>query len=296
MHAGKPGTNSVWFTWTAPATGIATFRTTGSTFDTLLAIYTGTNVGALTEVASDEDRGGFLASQASFNATGGTVYRIAIAGFNGAQGSFVLRWEFVATNATLPVVTCPPANRTVLAGQSASFTVSATGAGLTYQWLFNGTAISGATNAAYTRTNVQSAEVGFYSVRVANGAGQSVESLAAILEIGPFPTLQSRDKPDDVYVTCPGGGNFLAPASVFNSVAVGVDWVSRPRQLLHEQHHRLRDDELRRHPARHALSRTHGGRRGHVRHRHRRQRRAHENLDLPQGHGQHRPHAHLPQV
>jgi len=56
----------------APASGIATFSTLGSSFDTLLAVYTGTNVANLTPVAADEDRGGFLTSQAAFNAVAGT--------------------------------------------------------------------------------------------------------------------------------------------------------------------------------------------------------------------------------
>src|SRR5439155_10343914 len=38
LHAGKPGGKSVWYSWVAPATGIATIGTSGSTFDTLLAV------------------------------------------------------------------------------------------------------------------------------------------------------------------------------------------------------------------------------------------------------------------
>ena len=95
LHAGKPGSNSVWYSWTAPAKGVATFRTTGSTFDTLLGIYTGTNVGNLVTVVSDEDSGGFLTSKASFNASNGVTYHVAIDGLNGQQGGYVLRWELL---------------------------------------------------------------------------------------------------------------------------------------------------------------------------------------------------------
>src|SRR5205085_4532725 len=38
-HAGKFGSNSVWLGWVAPASGIATFSTRGSSFDTVLAVY-----------------------------------------------------------------------------------------------------------------------------------------------------------------------------------------------------------------------------------------------------------------
>src|SRR5262249_22109030 len=40
-HAGSAGGKSVWWTWTAPNTGAVTVDTLGSSFDTVLAIYTG---------------------------------------------------------------------------------------------------------------------------------------------------------------------------------------------------------------------------------------------------------------
>src|SRR6266566_634840 len=76
-HAGKTGGKSVWYTWTAPVTGVATFRTVGSTFDTLLAIYTGSALTNLVGVASDQNHGGFFTSRAYFNVNQGTDYQIA---------------------------------------------------------------------------------------------------------------------------------------------------------------------------------------------------------------------------
>ena len=43
-HAGNAGGKSVWWTWTAPSDGTVTIDTAGSSFDTLLAVYTGTSV------------------------------------------------------------------------------------------------------------------------------------------------------------------------------------------------------------------------------------------------------------
>src|SRR5439155_612842 len=59
-HAGKQSSNSVWYTWHAPASGIATLRTRGSIFDTLLAVYTGNVLSNLSTVAADDDRGGYF--------------------------------------------------------------------------------------------------------------------------------------------------------------------------------------------------------------------------------------------
>ena len=51
---------------------------------------------------------------------------------------------------TAPTITVQPANQTVTAGATATFSVTATGSGLTYQWRRNGTNISGATSSSYT--------------------------------------------------------------------------------------------------------------------------------------------------
>src|SRR5205814_4799175 len=80
LHHGKSGAKSVWYTWQAPVTGVATFRTLGSTFDTLLAVYTGIVVTNLFPIDSDEDRGGFYTSRTDFNAIKGTDYQVAIDG------------------------------------------------------------------------------------------------------------------------------------------------------------------------------------------------------------------------
>ncbi len=100
-HAGNAGGKSVWYAWTAPAGGTFTFDTSGSSFDTLLAVYTGTAVGGLTEVASNDDAGSISTSSVSFNATGGVSYRIAVDGYNGASGNLVLNW---AKNNNGPVI------------------------------------------------------------------------------------------------------------------------------------------------------------------------------------------------
>ncbi|MCI0747562.1 MAG: HYR domain-containing protein [Verrucomicrobia subdivision 3 bacterium] len=125
LHAGKPGGKSVWYVWRAPANGIAEFRTSGSTFDTLLGIYTGNTLTSLVPVASDEDRGGFYTSGARFNARKDVDYQIAIDGFGGTSGTFIFEWQFVETDVCLPVITSQPISQTVLPGGTAIFAVGA---------------------------------------------------------------------------------------------------------------------------------------------------------------------------
>jgi hypothetical protein len=90
-HAGSNGGKSVWWTWTAPASGSVTVDTIGSGFDTLLAVYTGTSVSALSTVASNNNASGAgRASKVTFTATAGRAYQIAVDGYKGASGSVVL--------------------------------------------------------------------------------------------------------------------------------------------------------------------------------------------------------------
>lgn len=95
-HAGNIGGVSVWYAWQSPVTGSVTVDTIGSTFDTLLAVYTGDSVTNLTLVAADDDGANFNGnSKLTFVATAGTTYAIAVDGYYYsfayiAQGGVVL--------------------------------------------------------------------------------------------------------------------------------------------------------------------------------------------------------------
>jgi List-Bact-rpt repeat protein len=91
-HAGNAGGASVWFKWTAPVSAEVSIDTCGSGFDTLLGVYTGAAVDALTPVADNDDAGGGCSprSRVSFAALANTTYRIAVDGRDGAQGAIRL--------------------------------------------------------------------------------------------------------------------------------------------------------------------------------------------------------------
>src|SRR4051794_20893689 len=55
-HAGNASAHSVWWSWTAPSTGRFVIDTCDfNTVDTVLAVYTGNTLAALSEVASSDD-------------------------------------------------------------------------------------------------------------------------------------------------------------------------------------------------------------------------------------------------
>ena len=86
--------------------------------------------------------------------------------------------------AVAPSITTQPVSQTVTAGQTASFSVAATGtAPLSYQWRKNSVAISGATSSSYTTPATISSDNGAqFTVVVSNSAG-SVTSNAATLTV-----------------------------------------------------------------------------------------------------------------
>ncbi|HKU75337.1 MAG TPA: hypothetical protein VJR02_15610 [Pyrinomonadaceae bacterium] len=93
------GTHSVWYRWQAPVTAEVNITTAGSNFDTVLGVYTGTAVNNLTVVKQNDDVTPtvVLTSTVTFNATAGTIYRIAVDGFDsgegGDAGSVTLNWN-----------------------------------------------------------------------------------------------------------------------------------------------------------------------------------------------------------
>ncbi|MCX6973028.1 MAG: putative Ig domain-containing protein [Verrucomicrobia bacterium] len=92
-HAGSNASRSLWWSWTAPHSGAVTIDTAGSGFDTVLAVYNGTNINSLSEVASNDDNGSFNTSSVTFQAVGGTNYRIALDGYSGRSGQYELSVE-----------------------------------------------------------------------------------------------------------------------------------------------------------------------------------------------------------
>lgn len=98
-----------------------------------------------------------------------------------------------------PVITSQPQSLTVVHGQSATFSVSATSqAPLTYQWWKNGSPISAATNSTLNFASANVTDAGTYAVVVANIAG-SVVSSNAVLTVNSAAT-STLPGPQDYFV------------------------------------------------------------------------------------------------
>jgi hypothetical protein len=90
-NAGNPATSSIWYRYTPTATRSVIFRTCGSNFDTVLGVYTGTKVGALKRITSNDDLCG-PQSEVMFTATAGVAYSIVVDTATFATGTVKLSW------------------------------------------------------------------------------------------------------------------------------------------------------------------------------------------------------------
>lgn len=126
-HANNPGGASVWFTWTAPQSGLFIFNPSNSAssqFGIIQTIYTGNDVASLTVVASGQPSTSVFArfgSAAVLDAIAGTTYRIALDGYNGVMADYRLSWNPLGAPA---VASFSPT--TAIAGQSISININGT--------------------------------------------------------------------------------------------------------------------------------------------------------------------------
>ncbi|MEI7730225.1 MAG: immunoglobulin domain-containing protein [Verrucomicrobiota bacterium] len=93
--------------------------------------------------------------------------------------------------------TAQPNPQAVLVGNGATFSVTPQGrAPFSYQWLFNGTNLSGATNAVLTLTNVQKSQTGTYSVMVSTAEGMVISSNVTLtVLVYTFTTMAGLNGP-----------------------------------------------------------------------------------------------------
>jgi hypothetical protein len=176
QHGGKRGGHSLWISWVAPADGIATFRTEGSSFDTLLSAYRfesaqDTTLDKLHEVARNDDAPGLApASLIAFGARAGQRYEIGVDGFSGATGPIRLAWDFIDANSPPPIIVSLPADRAARQGDPVLLSVDLQPVkDLKLQWRLNDEELNESGTNLFI-PSLQPTNVGRYSVRLTLGS------------------------------------------------------------------------------------------------------------------------------
>ncbi|MGL2964597.1 beta strand repeat-containing protein, partial [Flavobacterium sp. RSB2_4_14] len=139
--------------------------------------------------------------------TAGTFTYFAEASNNGSCPS--ARTSALFTVSSGAAITADPSSIARCVGQTATFTVTATGVGLTYQWTKNGVDIPIGGNASagtnsLSLTNVTLADADTYAVRVSSTCGSPVTSAGAVLTVNALPAV----------TTASGAGTFCTSATI----------------------------------------------------------------------------------
>ncbi|MBI2793096.1 MAG: immunoglobulin domain-containing protein [Ignavibacteria bacterium] len=102
----------------------------------------------------------------------------------------------VLTMTAKPAITKQPTPKTVCENQSVTFSVTATGDGLNYTWLRDGSPIPGASGATYTIPAVSISDKGVYRVRVSGTCAPQALSDTVLLTVvqSPIITIQPLSK------------------------------------------------------------------------------------------------------
>jgi hypothetical protein len=142
------------------------------------------------------------ATASSYSITGITTndagnYTVIV---TGACGNVTSSTAVVSVGATLSI-TNQPQSQTICEGLPLTLSVSANGTGISYQWRFNGTNISGATNSSYTISNPTGTNSGSYTVVLTNSCG-TITSQTAVVTVNPGTAITTQPQSQS---TCTGG-------------------------------------------------------------------------------------------
>jgi len=167
-HAGNTSGQSIWYRWTAPMGGKATFNTCGSEVGTVLAVYQGAAVDSLTPVASNDDAVSCSPqSKVSFVATNGATYRIAVDSPGEPAGAITLNYtEFKVPETTITGGPSGPTN-----DATPTFKFKSSVLGSTFRCRFDSQAFAPCSGPGGTHTPVSALTNGAhtFAVRAVNG-------------------------------------------------------------------------------------------------------------------------------
>jgi hypothetical protein len=241
--AGSAGQHSVWWKWTSPIDGSLTLNTLGSDFDSVLGVYTGTSVSALTEIASNDDEETpeqnstptrKRTSKVAFNTTTGTTYWIMVDGWGSANdpydpagytGNIVL--SAALARVALPVLTSAT-TATVNVEELFSYQITATSSPMSFSasGVPAGLVIdttTGVISGRPTATGVFAIAIG-----ATNAAGTASGTLTLTVNAAA-PVIVSGPPPLQVFQ--PGGNVVLAPDVRSANGTVTYQWMHNRRNI-----------------------------------------------------------------
>lgn len=170
-----------------------------------------------------EDRNGWPAEA---DGTGYSLHRFSYTGYANDVTNWFAAPPTPGSDFLPPSIVSQPQSLTVSLGESATFSVTANGSALRYQWFFNGSIVINATNPVMTISNVGTNHAGLYWVVVTNELGKATSAVAQL-------TISTVSKPEFLQpVLQPNGSIKLTikgtPNQVYSidSSTNLVDWIT----------------------------------------------------------------------
>ena len=122
--------NSVWFRYTPNSSELVQINTFGSSYDTVLGVFTGTQ-GSLTSIGCNDDTSSSTASSLNLNLIAGATYHIEVASYGSTAGSLTLNMRScgAACRPSIPLMSLPPLSLTTSLADGGSL---ASPAGVTF--------------------------------------------------------------------------------------------------------------------------------------------------------------------
>jgi len=204
-----PGMNrrTVWWSWTAPASGAAGVSTEGSDFDTFVAVYAiaPTHPASLVN-NNDDDARGLMTSRAPFEAVAGRTYFIQVGSIHGEMGTISLTLGMDA----------PPTKPAIVASSTAARETQPLvlqvepNAGYHYVWVKNGTIVPGVNGPSLSLPSAQRFHAGFYQVTAYSLTGESTSD-AVEVTVSTEPTSNARLRNLSTRALCETGDSVLIP-------------------------------------------------------------------------------------
>jgi len=158
---------------------------------------------------------------ATSTADNGATFAVVVSNSAGSATSGSATLTVNPATVVAPTITTEPASVTVVAGQTATFTVAANGtAPLTYQWQKNSANISGATGSTYTTPATVTSDSGStFTAVVSNSAGNATSNVAVLtVNAGTQKTYSTTFPLTEGAIS--EGGNWI------NGGLLGIDWAN----------------------------------------------------------------------
>ena len=195
-HCGVSGGVSYWLIYQPPTNGTITLDTVGSSYDTVMEVYTYdtvlTGYQDLISIACDDNGAGTNgASRVQFAVVKSRQYIVAVEGVNGARGAAWLNYSLNTNQLPVaPSLLAPPSQVAVSEGTPALLAASLSGSPpLRFSWKKNTTPIPGLTSPAIHFPSTTTNDTASYLVTVTNDLGSVNATLPLRVLVAPGCTL-----------------------------------------------------------------------------------------------------------